>query len=605
MTKNNHTHSFHIPVMGLSFTIDSPIRVAQYGIDSVVSIVDDELMERMNAFYSEKFALPYIETGSKSADSRAVRTTSYLNLLDVIVKRKYESFCNELAHSKSAIENFLKMLPHQSALSQSLQAMVCDKMPNPETIIKILHRLLSPGAIDVNIMTKVDKVNYHKNEALPSMYNDAHAALRGFAKSNLNASLVLSAGLNPSLYGYISEFPEFYPDSSGICHKKITLKVSDFRSAMVQGSFLAKKGIWVSEYRIESGLNCGGHAFATEGLLLGPVMKEFQQRKNELSELVNGLLCKALEQKSVVVPLQPMDFKISVQGGVGTSEEHDFLLDYYEVDSVGWGSPFLLVPEATSTDLETRLLLAKATEADLYRSDLSPLGVPFNTIKGMTNDYFKQQRIADGRAGSSCPKKLLALHREHDEKGLCTASRKFQQMKLGELELESDVLSAQAYLEKQEAIVVKSCLCTGLANAAYLEHGVKVKGEAQGVVICPGPGIAYFDKEVSLSEMVQHIYGKCSVLADKARPHFFIKELQLYMEYFRKDIDSTAKAISSNQIKKWKTFKENLSDGINYYETLFKTSDYFAQGKETILEALDDYKNQLAGVVVPELVAAE
>ncbi|MDZ7615176.1 MAG: hypothetical protein U5K51_16885 [Flavobacteriaceae bacterium] len=39
--------------------------------------------------------------------------------------------------------------------------------------------------------------------------------------------------------------------------------------------------------------------------------------------------------------------KSTVQGGVGTAEEHEFLLTHYQADSVGWGTPFLLVPEAT------------------------------------------------------------------------------------------------------------------------------------------------------------------------------------------------------------------------------------------------------------------
>ena len=58
-------HSFHIPVMGLSYTIDSPIRVAHYGISSVVSITDDELIEKMSALYSEKFSIPYQEISQK------------------------------------------------------------------------------------------------------------------------------------------------------------------------------------------------------------------------------------------------------------------------------------------------------------------------------------------------------------------------------------------------------------------------------------------------------------------------------------------------------------------------------------------------------------
>ena len=46
MNTNNPIHTFHIPVMGLAYTIDSPIRVAQYGISSVISIIDDEVIER-------------------------------------------------------------------------------------------------------------------------------------------------------------------------------------------------------------------------------------------------------------------------------------------------------------------------------------------------------------------------------------------------------------------------------------------------------------------------------------------------------------------------------------------------------------------------------
>jgi len=59
--------------------------------------------------------------------------------------------------------------------------------------------------------------------------------------------------------------------------------------AIIQGRFLAKKGIWVSEYRVESGLNCGGHAFATDGFLLGPVLEEFRNSKEQLNRLERTL----------------------------------------------------------------------------------------------------------------------------------------------------------------------------------------------------------------------------------------------------------------------------------------------------------------------------
>ncbi|MBU6221021.1 MAG: hypothetical protein KGQ50_10230 [Bacteroidetes bacterium] len=52
-------HTFNIPVMGPAYTIDSPIRVVHLGISSVISIMADELIEKMNAFYSRKFNLHY------------------------------------------------------------------------------------------------------------------------------------------------------------------------------------------------------------------------------------------------------------------------------------------------------------------------------------------------------------------------------------------------------------------------------------------------------------------------------------------------------------------------------------------------------------------
>ncbi|WP_428831840.1 hypothetical protein [Flavobacterium yafengii] len=66
MTTFKPLHTFHILVMGLPYTIDSPIRVVKYGTSSVVSIMDDELIEKMNAFYCKKFDLRYQEITRKN-----------------------------------------------------------------------------------------------------------------------------------------------------------------------------------------------------------------------------------------------------------------------------------------------------------------------------------------------------------------------------------------------------------------------------------------------------------------------------------------------------------------------------------------------------------
>jgi len=605
MTKNQKPlHSFHIPVMGLAYTIDSPIRVAHYGISSVISIADDELIEKMSAFYHQKFNLPYQEISQKVADYRAKRITSYLNLVDKIVKEKFENFKNELAESKEALENYIDLLPNKSEIKKGLQNLVEEGFHWKENIKNYIEKHLSAGEIDVNIMTKLDKDNFVKNEQLPIIYNDAHAALRGFANSTVNSSIVLSAGMNPRLYSYFENFADFYPDENNQLKKKITLKVSDFRSAMIQGNFLAKKGLWVSEYRIESGLNCGGHAFATDGLLLGPIMEEFKQKKEQLVQSAHDLMVKALEQKGITIPKNPLDLKITVQGGVGNSEEHEFLLDHYQVNSVGWGSPFLLVPEATSVDQATRNLLINAKEDDLYLSHISPLGVPFNTLRGTTNEKLKQKRIQENKAGSSCPKKFLALNKDAEGKGICTASKKYQNTKLEELEEKRNTISSENYEKAKQQITEKSCLCVGLANASYLENNIKIKGQDQGVVICPGPNIAYFDQEVSLSKMIQHIYGNATVLRNNNRPNLFIKELKMYIDYLKNDIEAITEEINTAKAKKLESFKNNLLEGIEYYQNLFSTIPDFETIKNDVLNQLNNYKNELFGIEIPRLAVA-
>ncbi len=599
MVTSKSVHSFHIPVMGLAYTIDSPIRVAQYGISSVISIIDDELIEKMNAFYSKKFNLPYQEITKKAQDYRADRITSYLNLVDTIVKEKFSKFKTELSESKSALENFMATLPNKSTIKEGLSNLLDEGSTFKENIKNYLETHLKAGEIDVNIMTKVDKDNFDKGEQLPVEFNDAHASLRGFANSSLSSSVVFSAGMNPRLFSYFENFKDFYPDSQGLLKKKIILKVSDYRSATIQGKFLAKKGLWVSEYRIESGLNCGGHAFATDGFLLGPILEEFKNKKAELIQDTHAVFVKGLSLKELAIPEQPLDLIITVQGGVGTADEHDFLLENYQVDSVGWGTPFLLVPEATSVDNQTRGLLASAKEKDLYLSGISPLGVPFNTIKGTTNEFFKQKRIDNEKAGSSCPKKFLALSKEFGPEGICTASKKYQDDKLEELETKREELSLTIYENAKTKITEKACLCVGLANASYLENDIRIKGQEQGVVICPGPNMAYFDKEVSLSQMMKHINGNASVLSNTDRPNMFVKELKMYIDYLKNEIAAISEDLSKKQIKKWTSFKSNLFDGIAYYQDLFLTS--ISSENINIQKELNFYKEELIAVTIPEL----
>ena len=535
-------HSFHIPVMGIGFTIDTPVKTAKYGIDSVLSLVDDILLEKVRKIYADKIQEPYNEISDKIDDFRAKRITAYLDMINDIVEQKFE----ELKTKTSEIKKYFSMLPDTSSIKQEFIRLTENGI-NIQEIKHWLNENLTKGSIDVNIMTKIDKDNYKGKEKLPQEYNDAHAALRGFAKSKLSSSLVLSAGMNPRLYSYIEKFEDFYPDKNGFIKKKIVLKVSDYRSALIQGKFFAKKGIWISEYRIESGLNCGGHAFATDGFLMGPILEEFKNNRKNLEFELNNILNEALQRKNKTLPDKNLKLKITAQGGVGTHDEHEFLLDYYKLDSVGWGSPFLLVPEVVNIDKESLRLLQNAGEKDLYLSNISPLGVPFNSVKGNTKDIEKQKLINKGKPGSVCPKQYLASSKEYSGKAICTASYRYQRLKIKELEAKN--LPAEEYNKEYNKIVEKSCICVGLGTSVLINNNLSTSVEGTGVSICPGPNMAYYSKELSLEQMVGHIYGRNNIITDHNRPNVFVKELKVYIDYVKSKIDETKENISEKQIK--------------------------------------------------------
>ncbi len=71
--------------MGLAFTIDSPIKVAQYGISSVISIMEDRLIEMMRKHYYSHINEPWFPITSKEDNYREKRITDYLNLVNTIV----------------------------------------------------------------------------------------------------------------------------------------------------------------------------------------------------------------------------------------------------------------------------------------------------------------------------------------------------------------------------------------------------------------------------------------------------------------------------------------------------------------------------------------
>lgn len=581
-------HSFHIPVMGIGFSIDTPIKVARYGISSVISLVDDALVEEMRKYYSENTGEPYTPITKDEDDHRARRITAYLNLVDRIVQRQFEELKSSAFEDGTEITKYFELLSSTSPLKIRYNTMLktADSKKRQEMQDQLRDEI-TPGRSDVNIMTKLDRMNEAKDGTpLPGEYSDALAALRGYAKSTLQSGIVFSAGINPRLYGYVKEFKDFFADAKGFIKKKIILKVSDYRSSVIQGKFFAKRGLWISEYRVESGLNCGGHAFATAGFLLGPILEEFKNKKEELISKLHEIYNSALKLKNKLTFAVPHPLKITAQGGIGTAKEDRFLHSYYHIDGTGWATPFLLCPEATNIEEVTLDKLAAAGEKDLYLSDVSPMGVPFSNLKGSRSDLEKDRRVQVGRPGSACPKGYLVTNTEFTENPICTASRLYQKLKLEQLVQLG--LTKEDYKSEQERVVVKACICSDLGESVRIIKDI-AKNDKHFPAICPGPNLAYFSQIISLREIVGHIYGKRSVLNAMYRQNMFIKELGIYIDYLITEVKKCAAAPTKKQVEYFREFKTNLLNGIQYYRELFPTM--LAETKEYQRKALEELQN--------------
>ena len=157
---NKSAHQFHIPVMGLGFTIDTPAKVARFGISSVLSIVEDNIIEQMRAFYCEQENETYIPITKKENDYRAKRITDYLDLLNRIVNRQMDQLRSEEFVQGNEIFKYFTMLPEDSSLKAMFNQMLDEEAISiKNTLQQKLRNQITPGPIDVNIMTKCDRTN--------------------------------------------------------------------------------------------------------------------------------------------------------------------------------------------------------------------------------------------------------------------------------------------------------------------------------------------------------------------------------------------------------------------------------------------------------------
>jgi hypothetical protein len=198
-------------------------------------------------------------------------------------------------------------------------------------------------------------------------------------------------------------------------------------------------------------------------------------------------------------------------------------------------------------------------------SSNSPLGVRFHYLKGTTSDKEKQQRIENGKPGSPCTEKHLEFNTEFTDQPICTASYKYQKLKIAQLR--SLQLTKTDYEKQVNAVLEKECLCIGLSNAASIIYKQPFIKNLRAVTICPGPNIAYFSQQVSLQTMIDHIYGRTNIIEVGNRPNMFITELNLYVDYLNEQFNKE-NSLDAVTKKYYTAFCNNLLNGISYYHDL-------------------------------------
>lgn len=591
----NYYHMFHIPVMGTGHSVDTPIRVAPLGISSVISLVDDILLEKIRRHYCELYGLPYSKIPKNEQDGRAKRITAYLDTVGKIVEIKMAAIRRLPFFEDNDKSKYFELLPDESPLKKDYVKLLSMKDgPERDALANELTLHMQPGSIDVNIMVKLDRINFNGNgPPLSDEFTDAKAALRGYANSGLKSSIIFSAGMNQRLFNYMTGFSDFYRDETGRINKKIILKVSDFRSALIQGKFLAKKGLEVYEFRIESGLNCGGHAFPSNGNLLPCLLHEFKDKREQLATEFQPLIRNYYKKMDRHYPEPALNGAplITVQGGIGTHGEVRRLLEDFGMDLTGWATPFLLVPEATPIDNPTRELLEQAGEDDLYVSNVSPIGVPFNNVRKTGSEMWTRKMVEAGKPGSTCPKGFLVSNTEFSERPVCVASRNYQKKKLEEI---GTMAVSDSEKERLRAdVVAKTCICDHLGNGSLIVLGIADERNAPQS-ICPGPNIAWFKKSYALKEMVDHIYGRGPSLVSPERPHMFAKEIVMYVDYFKEQV--TRCSYTPAEIKTLQEFKNNLEDGMECCLRIAQKQPYEGENLASIPPCVEQQRARLRSI---------
>ena len=81
----------------------------------------------------------------------------------------------------------------------------------------------------------------------------------------------------------------------------------------------------------------------------------------------------------------------------------------------------------------------------------------------------------------------------------------------------------------------------------------------------------------------------------------FVKELKMYLDYLKNELNTVSQTVNAAQVKKWHAFKNNLLEGIKYYEDLFSGNSFSKMENNKSQASIAILKHELIELKIPEL----
>ena len=86
----------------------------------------------------------------------------------------------------------------------------------------------------------------------------------------------------------------------------------------------------------------------------------------------------------------------------------------------------------------------------------------------------------------------------------------------------------------------------------------------------------------------------------------FIKELELYINYFREIAESITDYSNELQLKQAEQFRKNINDGINYYKSIFSgIKSGLENVREDLLNQLEKFEYELNKIWIENSICSE